>query len=273
MFGLLFGVIFWATLASGQKSFKNLCYKSQVLEWFKNPSQFQWMNRTELFKSNFSSEQCFKICGDHLMPYSTLGLDGHCLCAYIEQENSIQAERPVEQKFCSKGHEDYVTVYISDVFSKISNVQIKASPESGMVNDNFTFVLMFNNVNKKVDLQFSIDFGDDNESSNWTSSTIFSHIYRAFSYYEVKIMSREVTKPQDIFILASKTIQVAENISYSDAILSCASLIAPLQDPECNVTIFVGQNMKGTVNFGDNTTLTTFKIPGKLTNLATYTVE
>jgi len=190
---------------------------------------------------------CSALCANVWMPYAGVVAKKHCLCAYEHDRASIENIDKVPNELCDTS-DDYTRYFQGKVMHPIVGLAIRPSADEPNVEDEVTFDI---SITSGEDVEFSVDFGDGTDPTQWKPETEVKHRYYVPGRYMVVVYARQPEYLKRRIASEIAYVQVMSELQNENIIFKCPRVVEPGDAALCNLTITSGQRLEMTVDFGD----------------------
>lgn len=200
--------------------------------------------------------ECSKLCSDSNMPHAGLVQNRYCLCARESSFEEIRGIAKVTDELCTTT-DYYVRYYRGELKQKISGLSVKPNKDSALISEEVFFELTATNDN----VEFSVDFGDGSDASEWSISSSLKHQYFMSGMFTVTVNARLANKPEEI-ALEVASIRIQAEIQNENLQVHCPTVVEPFDNVDCNITLVSGTQMQMKMDFGDGYYSNFTNLPG-----------
>lgn len=209
--------------------------------------------------NQMDGQLCASLCSKVWMPLAGVVLKRYCLCAYEQDRPAIQSIDKVPNELCDKSDE-YVRYYSGKVIHPIVGLTLKSQKEEVSVDEEVRFDV---SINSGEEVEFSIDFGDGGDPTEWSTDMTAKHKYFAPGYYMVVVFARQPQYLMRSTVSEVTYIRVIAELLNENIHFKCPKVVEPGDPAFCNLTITSGQRIEMSVDFGDGSGAPFIPIPGK----------
>ncbi|CAG2103799.1 unnamed protein product, partial [Medioppia subpectinata] len=200
---------------------------------------------------------CAALCAKVWMPYAGVVKHQHCLCAYEHDRPNIEAIDKVSAELCDRSDE-YVRYYEGKVMHPIVALAIKGSAEEAAVDQEVSFEV---SVGSGEEVEYSVDFGDGTDPTDWSPTMTHQHRYFMPGQYMVVVFARQPEHLNRRVLSEITYIHVTSELVTENIHFKCPKVVEPGDPALCNLTVNAGQRMEMTVDFGDGSPAVPIPLP------------
>ena len=208
--------------------------------------------------NEMNGELCASLCSKVWMPFAGVVLKRHCLCAYEQDMSAIESIEKVAIDLCDTSDE-YVRYYRGKVIHPIVGLAIKAQREEVTIDEEIAFDL---SVNSGEEIEFSVDFGDGSDPTDWGYEMQAKHKYFVPGRYMVVVFARQPQHLMRPTITEVTYIRVIGELHNENVNFKCPKVVEPGDSAFCNLSISSGQRLQLSVDFGDGSPAPFIPLPG-----------
>ena len=208
-------------------------------------------------KNQIDGQLCASLCSDAAMPHAGVVGKRHCLCAY--ESHSIQDIEIVPTELCQSS-DDYTRYYQGKVIHPVTGLAIKPSKTKAKVEETIEFEI---SIVTGVDVEYSIDFGDGSEPTEWDSGTIKKHSFYQTGKYMVAVYAKQHQRFHRRIMSEYVWVDIVSKIHKKSVNFKCPKVVEPGDSTLCNLTVNNGHDLQMAISYGDETEAVNFNLPGK----------
>jgi hypothetical protein len=201
---------------------------------------------------------CTALCANVWMPYAGVVSKRHCLCAYEHDRAAIENIPKVNSELCDTS-DDYTRYFEGKVIHPITDLSISPSSEETQVDEEVNFDI---SIGSGEDVEFSVDFGDGTDPTEWSSETGIKHRYYVPGHYMIAVYARQPAYLKRRVVSEISWIQIITELQNENVEFNCPRVVEPGDPVLCNLTITSGQRLEMSVDFSDGSSSPLISLPG-----------
>lgn len=235
----------------GQDVLNGDCLDFQAFEYFRY-SPGQWYDPMK----GIDGIRCAQLCSDSLMPHAGVVARKYCLCSRESEFDAIKTIPKVTGELCQRS-DDYVAYYRGKAQNKVKKLKVKADKEIAVIDEEVFFELSSGN----PDIEYSLDFGDGSDHSEWSAANELRHRYYMSGTFVVTVYARIADKPKTL-VTEMTTITIEGEVKNDNVLMACPTVVEPGDMVDCNLTLAMGTKMQMTMDYGDGVYTPMINLPG-----------